>query len=233
MKLALFIIIAILAGCNQFNPQTLRNSSDDKKRISEAQTQKVIEVLKRKPEWLFTGDVCPVDVMPDFERKIEYKALGCTDNPDKCLEKCQSDDANGCYALALLIDGQRGKEADDTQALYLRACKLGIVSGCTNYAAGKSNLTPNDEKTLKCAADTFEKTCFRDDSWGCSMYGLALGNGLGREQNTEEASKALQKACTIAGENSQACQSARKTEELIKRIEELTKKAQETNVNKP
>ncbi len=181
MRIALLVMLIMLfVNCAQFEFPSL-SKVDDKKKIAEAQTKKVIETLKKKPEWLFTGDVCPADIMPAIEKKIEYKAAGCADNPDKCLEKCQADDANACYALSLLLDEQRGKEEADTQALYLRACKLGIVSGCTNNVAGKSNIAPDDDKTAKCAADTFEKACSRNDSWGCAMYGLALGNGLGRK----------------------------------------------------
>ena len=125
--------------------------------------------------------------MPEIERKIEYQAAGCAGNPDKCLEKCHANDANACYALSLLLNEQREKEEADTRALYLRPCKLGIVSGCTNNAAGKLNIAPNDEKIAKCAADTFEKTCSRDDSWGCTMYGTAWALGSGRPENIDEA----------------------------------------------
>jgi len=227
MRLILLLTALLFNNCAQFKFPVL-SKVDDKKIIAEAQTQRVIENLQKKPEWLFTGDACPGDVMPEFERKIKYKAVGCADNPDKCLEKCQAEDANACYALSLLLDEQRGKEEIDTQALYLRACKLGIVSGCTNNAAGKSNINP-DDKTTKCAADTFEKACSRNDSWGCAMYGLALGNGAGRRQDTDEALKVLQKPCLIAGNDSPACQSARKTEEIIKKFERQIKVQQETN----
>ncbi|MDQ3749300.1 MAG: hypothetical protein M3367_09875, partial [Acidobacteriota bacterium] len=201
----------------------------DKKRIAEAQTQRVIENLQKKPEWLFTGDICPADVMPEFERKIEYKAVGCADNPDKCLEKCQADDANACYALGLLLDEQRGTTQEDALALFLRSCKLGIASGCTNNAAGKSNWEAMDAKTAKCVADTFEKTCLRDDSWGCAMYGMALALGSGRNQDTDEALKVLQKACAKFGNDTPACQAARRTEEMIKKNQKDTF----ANANKP
>ncbi len=222
MKSILLIIILSQSACAQLKTSTF-SKEQEKKSIAEAQTQKVIISLQQKPEWLFTDEVCPADIMPDVEKKIEYKAAGCADNPDKCLEKCQMDDANACYALSLLLNEQRGREEADTQALYLRACKLGIVSGCTNNAAGKLNIAPEDNKTVKCSADTFEKACLKNDSWGCAMYGLALGNGSGREQNTGEALKVLQKTCSISGSESSACQSARKTEELIKEIEQSNK----------
>lgn len=222
MKSILLIIILSLSACAQFKSPTL-SKEEMKKRIAESQTQNVIKTLQQKPEWLFKDDVCPADIIPDFEKKIEYKAEGCADNPDKCLEKCQMDDANACYALSLLLDEQRGKEDADSQALYLRACKLGIVSGCTNNAAGRSNINFKDKKIAKCAADTFEKTCARDDSWGCTMYGESLALGLGRPENVEEALKYFQKACAKFGNDSPACQSARKSEEMLKKSEQSNK----------
>ncbi|MDQ3062676.1 MAG: sel1 repeat family protein [Acidobacteriota bacterium] len=227
MRLALLMLVMLFVNCTQFKFPALPKV-DEKKRITEAQTQRVIENLQKKPEWLFTGDDCPADIMPEIEKKIEYQAEGCAGDPDKCLEKCQADDANACYALSSLLDEQREKEAADTQALYLRACKLGISSGCTNNAAGKLNAAPDDEKTAKCAADTFEKTCSHDDSWGCTMYGTAWALGSGRPRNIDEAQKYLQKACIKFGDPSPACQSARKTEELIK-----NQKDNSSNVNKP
>lgn len=227
MRLVLLMAVMLFVNCAQFNFPAL-SKVDDEKKIAEAQTKKVNENLQKKPEWLFTGDACPAVVMPEVEKKIEYKAVGCADNPDKCLEKCQADDANACYALSLLLNEQRGKEEADTQALYLRACKLGIVSGCTNNAAGKLNIAPKDEKIAKCAADTFEKTCAREDSWGCTMYGEAWALGLGRPENSDEALKYFQKACVKFGEESPACQSARKSEALLKNYKENF-----SNANKP
>lgn len=216
MKTALLIILFALSSCAQIKSPAL-SKEEEKKRIAEAPTQNVINILQKKPNWLFTENACPVDIMPNIEKKIEYKAAVCAENPEKCLEKCQADDANACYALGLLLNEQRAKELPDTQALYLRACKLGIMSGCTNYAADLLNNNPGVEKTEKCAADTFEKTCERNDSWGCAMYGQVWALGSGRPQNSQEALKYFQKTCAIFGSESPACQSARKFEEIIKK----------------
>ena len=216
MKIILLLIIFVTSACVHLKSPTL-SKEEEKKRIAEAKTQNVTNLLQTKPAWLFTGDACPADLMSGIEKKIEYKAIGCADNPDKCLEKCQSDDANACYALSLLIQEQKEKDSPDTQALHLRACKLGITSGCTNYAAGLLSLSPEDKKLEKCAADTFEKTCERNDSWGCTMYGQSWALGSGRPENTEEVLKYFQKTCNIFGSESPSCQSARKFEELIKR----------------
>lgn len=216
MKLFFILLLTLFVSCNQSTSSIQENSPEYKKKIFGSQTQNVIENLQRKPDWLFTSDACPIELMPESEQKIEFKAIGCADNPDNCLEKCKANDANSCYALALLLDEQRGKEAEDTQALYLRACKLGIVSGCTNYAAGKSNLFPEDESAAKCAAETFEKTCAKNDSWGCSMYGFFLANGTGVKKDLNKAVEALDKSCAVSGENSQVFKASRKIKESIK-----------------
>jgi hypothetical protein len=59
-------------NCAKFEFPAL-SKIDDKKKIAEAQTKKVTENLQRKPEWLFTGDACPADIMPEAEKKIEYE----------------------------------------------------------------------------------------------------------------------------------------------------------------
>lgn len=230
MKFLSILLLIFLTGCNQFKSPIQPNSSEYNRKILGSQTQNVIENLKQKPEWLFTGDACPVEVMPEFEEKIKLKAIGCADDPDSCLEKCEANDANSCYALGLLLDEQRGKDGEDIVALHLRACKLGIVSGCTNYAVGRSNLFPENENIAKCAAETFEKTCARNDSWGCSMYGLILGNGVGVEKDLDKAVETLKKSCAISGGNSEACQSSRKTEELIYKMKDKEKDKQKSNV---
>lgn len=224
MKIALLMIVFLLSSCVQVESPALSAEEEVKTRIAGASTQNVIKILQEKPNWLFAGDVCPMDVMPKTEKKLEYKAAGCAGNPEECLEKCRADDGNACYALSLLLNEQKAKELPETQALYLRACKLGIMSGCTNYAADMLNKNPGVEKTEKCAADTFEKTCEFNDSWGCAMYGQVWALGAGRPQNTEEALKYFQKTCAIFGSESPACQSARKFEEILKQINQPDEK---------
>jgi len=215
MRLALLIIALLFAGCAQFKSPT-QLKEDDKKQIAEAQTQNVINSLQGKPAWLFTGDACPADVMPETETEIKYLGEGCADDPDECLKKCEAEDGNACYSLAVLLEEKHGLGHVETPPLYLRSCKLGIVSGCTNYAASKTNFDSMDAPTTACAANTFEKACAKDDAWGCNMYGQFLLLGLGRKQDTDEALKTFQKACNATDVADSACVEARELEQMIR-----------------
>jgi TPR repeat protein len=221
MKAFFLILIVLLSGCAAWQTKLTPEQLKEK-------TQKVIENIENKPGWLFPADACPAEIMPAVEKKIEYLSAGCAGNPEKCLEKCRAEDANACYALALFLQEKNGAEDKNTEPLFLRACKLGIVSGCTNRAAAIFNSETEDAAALKCAADTFEKTCSRDDAWGCTMYGAALALGSGREQNSEEALRFLAKACQNSSVENPACKNAKEMESTI-----LKSKKVETNKPKP
>ncbi|MDQ3802160.1 MAG: hypothetical protein M3384_22260 [Acidobacteriota bacterium] len=211
MKTIFLISIAFLSGCPAQQPQQKLTLEQLRER-----TQKVIENIQNKPEWLSPADACPAQIMPEIEKKIEYRSEGCAGDPEKCLEKCRADDANACYALAILLQEQKGIEEKSAKSLFLRSCRLGIVSGCTNYAAVIFNSETENGAATKCAADTFEKTCARNDAWGCAMYGSALATGLGREQNDDQALRFLAKACQVAvSVESPPCKSAREAEKVI------------------
>lgn len=95
-----------------------------------------------------------------------------------------------------------------SEALFLRACKLGSDSGCTNRAAGILLLEPQRADRLTCSARTFEETCRRRDAWGCTMYGSALLYGHGVAANAEHARAVLPFACSL-DEADEACLKAR------------------------
>jgi hypothetical protein len=122
--------------------------------------------LRERPNWLFPADECPADVMPWFEEDVHYPAGRCKPDLQPCVDRCESSDANACYALAVAV---QALETDDpiSEALFLRACRLGIVSGCTNRAAGMTYLDPENPKSVPCAARTFRKHA------GATMPGVA------------------------------------------------------------
>jgi hypothetical protein len=150
---------------------------------------------------------------------------GCESSPKLCLENCKKDDGNACYSLALLLEDKIRIEVEESSPLFLRSGKLGIISGCTNRAAYKMDLDSTDEKSSKCSADTFEKTCVMEDPWGCSMYGIMLAYGHGREKNFDEALKFLQKACKIDSDlESEACKGANNIKAQIEQFQKKVKK---------
>ena len=226
MRLALLIFVLVFTGCGQFKSST-QPKEENNKLIAEAQTQNVLNAINAKPAWLFSGDACPADVMPKQEAEIKYLGEGCANNPEECLNKCRENDANACYALAVLLDEKLYNEKREldkkiTPPLYLRACKLGIVSGCTNYAASKTNFEKMDAATTACVANSFEKTCAKDDAWGCAMYGQILNFGIGRPQDTIKALEILQKVCNITEVDDPACVESKELQQIIRNEQSST-----------
>jgi len=179
--------------------------------------------LTEKPKWLFEGDVCPFNLIPEFETKVEYLSEGCADDAQVCLNKCKENNGNACYSLALLVQEKKWLEPDYSEALFLRACKLGVMSGCTNRAAAILSFKADDEKAVICAGNTFEKTCEKKDPWGCTMFARILYYGLGRPKDSEKALQVMSQSCQY-GDEDEACKAAKKLTEEIKKSQQEIKK---------
>jgi hypothetical protein len=76
---------------------------------------------------------CPVDMMPARETRSNYFKGRCATTLEQCLGNCRAGDANDCYASALVL--QEIRNSPVSEALFPRACTLGVVSRCTNRAA--------------------------------------------------------------------------------------------------
>jgi hypothetical protein len=96
----------------------------------------------------------------------------------------------------------------------LRACVLGVSIGCTKRAAGMLAQRGDDPGIQRCTSRTFEKTCARENAWGCSMYGLALIQGSGVARDLGRARDVLPGGCRH-GPDDDACKAARKLMEKI------------------
>lgn len=226
----LTIVVVIAGACsvnwNQLSkkgtlksPPVVRSENAEKK--SAEILESVYKTLLEDPVWLAEAtDVCPVDLMPQTEVAPQYLSEGCADDASVCFEKCRNDDANACYALALLIEDKKGYAQRPITSLYSRSCKLGIISGCTNRAALMINPDQKESGRNKCTAATFEKTCELNDPWGCTMFGGALANGDGVERDLDRALNVLSKSC-ILGDDDPACVAAKT---LSKEIEQARKK---------
>jgi TPR repeat protein len=159
--------------------------------------------------WLFPASACPADVLSPVTQKVRYLGDGCRARVAACLESCRGGDAADCYALALAVqDSERAPET--AEALFLRACKLGIPSGCTNRAAGLDAgiLTEGVADLEVCISRSFERSCERGDAWGCTMLGLHLYTGEGIARDWPRALRVLPGGCAD-GEDDPACSAAR------------------------
>ena len=155
------------------------------------------------PTWL-VDDSCPADVMPATMVKGDYSQ--CMDGAASCIATCKAGGAVACYGAALHQQAQQHLKLSD--ALFLRACKLGEASGCTNRAASLLSLSPNPmPTTLRCASATFERSCAAHDPWGCTMFATMLMRGMGVVQDLNRARTVLDYSC-IHGETDPACEAA-------------------------
>jgi len=159
---------------------------------------KIADELERSwPDWLPDLDKCPADVMPARDVAPNFSIERCSAAMDRCLDRCRKGDASGCYAAAIALGKIRAGRL--TEALFLRACTLGIVSGCTNRAAGMDS-----GKGGSCALRTYRLACDRADPWACTMSAFHLIRGIGTDKDLDRARSALSRSCLL-GEDDQAC----------------------------
>jgi len=163
--------------------------------------ESVSRQITQNQEWMSELQQCPADLMPASENSIGED--GCrSPRLRSCMASCTSGEGDACYWLAYALQREKAPE-QSIEALFQRACKLGVVSGCTNRAAGILS-AEDSESNQACAARTFQKTCSRDDPWGCTMYALHLSQGWGVPQNKRLALQVLEKSCKYGPED-EAC----------------------------
>jgi TPR repeat protein len=213
-NIKLFFIVLLAIGGQVFAQNDSPNKNQN---VSETKFEKIFKILTEKPKWLFDDlEICPLENFPKKAVRLKYLTKPCAENAEHCFNKCQENEGNACYSLALLIQEKKGLEQEYSEPLFLRSCRLGIISGCTNRAAFIFNTARGDEKSLRCAAGTFEKACEMNDPWGCTMFGTVLNLGTGVPKDSEKALRVLSKSCKN-GNGDEACKAAG---ELIEKIKE-------------
>jgi len=211
--------LALIAGFVLFPCSALLQQSKTPEHALPPESEETLKQLRATPPaWLFPADACPADVMPGTEQRIDYGARFCRTHLRSCIEQCREEDASACYGLARMIEDV---DINDPTAdpVFLRACRLGIASGCTNRASRMTYFKPVAPGADLCAARTFEKTCEQDDPWGCTMYGWHLMRGAGVQRNPDLAARVLRKSCQY-DETFEACTRAK---ELLKEIGDTTR----------
>lgn len=158
------------------------------------------QVLDRQ-DWRALTQRCPASLMPEVQSFAYLNRNHCrTGQMQSCLAECAQSDAGACYWLAEALQEAR-VASPASEALFQRACQLGIVSGCTNRAAGLFNERQDDLEVQACAARTYDKACQADDPWACTMQAMHLSRGLGVKQDRQQALKVLQKSCKYGPED--------------------------------
>ncbi len=103
---------------------------------------------------------------------------GCTAKSSECRAACVAGDADACFSLAISLQAEHPRDAEDPQleadyvAYYERACRLGLATGCTNWAAAL--LFSDTSPSTACMYRFFERTCEAGDLFGCSMTARIL-----------------------------------------------------------
>ncbi|GMV29276.1 MAG: hypothetical protein AMXMBFR59_14010 [Rhodanobacteraceae bacterium] len=177
--------------------------------IAFGQTEKqepepLAKAIAEKAEWAADLQICPSKLMARREATDHLVANECNAGDlSGCLRKCTAGKPGACYWLAYELE-QRSFPSRTYDVLYLRACKLGVMSGCTNRAAGILEEAGASDEARTCAAATFDKVCALDDPRACTMNALLLSRGIGVPQDIPRALKSLQKSCKYGPED-KAC----------------------------
>lgn len=156
---------------------------------------------------------CPGDLFLKEPNKIVYVDYidACSRRSMECLSKCQSGSADHCAGLAFNLQ-QADVPSIYSEKLYALGCAQGLVTACTNRAAGLMRYKP---EMKSCSAKTFKLTCSEQDAWGCTMYGLVLFKGIGVTKDNKKALNVLKIGCKHGIED-EACQYAKTLEKEIK-----------------
>lgn len=153
--------------------------------------------------WLDPIESCPSDLIDRSSKEISPDYESCEQGLSECVEQCRRGDEEKCFSAAatheLLENDARA------HALYARACKLGVDSGCTNFAARLRYREQGDEL---CISNTFLKMCNRNEAWGCAMSSVVVWQGEGLEIDAAQATAYVNKTCEI-DPDSDACDLAK------------------------
>lgn len=95
----------------------------------------------------------------------------CETDSEACRAQCRDGDGDACFHLAITVQASRLADPR-AHELFLRSCKLGLATGCTNWAAAAWVKTLGPSR--QCLTRVFENTCASGDSFGCGMVGRIL-----------------------------------------------------------
>lgn len=179
-----------------------------------AEAREVVETISRDAALTALAKACPADVfardLPWWRRlagTADIPRATCAAKPKRCLDRClRWANPEACFSLAQAIE-----EHDDVleeyrkEALFTKACALGMGAGCTNRAAGIRNgayekdpfRSVAEPEREACLFRSFKVDCEQDGAWGCAMLGQAYQLGQGTEADLAKARAAFEKSCTI------------------------------------
>jgi hypothetical protein len=148
---------------------------------------------------------CPAEMATSNNVGFESFSETCAQEPIGCIELCNRGNANACFGVGLLLQKDDDRSRGYDEALFAKACALGMPLGCTNRAAGMLSAVDDDgrsafgdvEATYDCTFRTFEMTCAADDAWGCMMLSMSLATGRGSPVDRQSAKAKLDRTCEL------------------------------------
>ena len=94
---------------------------------------------------------CPADVFPSESVNTSLTADDCRNSLDLCKLECEQGAADHCLAAAFAMEEL---QPFGGTSLFLKACRLGAASGCTNAAAHK--FSQSDRIADECIVRSFK-----------------------------------------------------------------------------
>jgi hypothetical protein len=154
-----------------------------------------------------TATACPLQLMPAHLSGMPFTSGFCAGGRLRdCAEECDAGSGIACYHAAVELQADAATEPR-AQALFLRGCRLGVASACTNAAAGLDHA--GGAPSAACTVPTYQRTCeVAADAWGCTMLGAALLEGRGTARDPARARQVLDRACELEPDGP-ACAGAR------------------------
>jgi len=170
-----------------------------------AQANDVYKAISENKELSNLAKICPSELIPSQDIEFYNQTSTCEKNEKRCLRLCLGGSSDHCFGLANYFNITDEKSGTYSRPLYAKSCQLGLVSSCTNVAAGIKK--DNGLEEAQCYTKTFEQTCKLDDPWGCTMYALSLVYGEGTKKDLDKALSVLRGSC-FYGEGDRACSTA-------------------------
>jgi len=171
--------------------------------------------VSERPAWLMKdAGRCPADVLPSRFSSTGYGKATCLGGRLRdCLRECEQGSSQSCYHVA--IEGQAERlDGAVVSALFVRACRLGNPSACTNAAAGRTR--PAKAYDL-CSVETFRRICEREgDPWACTMTASELASNVQDAQDRARIRDLTDAGCRF-GPSDPACVAAMRVLESIER----------------
>lgn len=151
--------------------------------------------------WLKPVGGCGLERMRAAGTLTETLRGDCVLDLGACISACKAGSGVKCVSAGNALQAA-GESPAVVEALFSKACELGMVEGCGSQAGNAlvSELRKTygrDEAVGQCAADTLSAGCVKREPWSCAFAGLASAHGVGTTKSQELASTMWKLACTL------------------------------------